>query len=677
VNFFQAQDDARKKTWQLALLFGGAVVSLIVLTNLLVAAVYVWTGNYAQAQPMNVGQMLMSLPVETWVFISLGVVGMVGVASLYKYLVVRGGGRTIAESLGGRLLSHDTATGNQKRLLNVVEEMAIASGVPVPPVYLIPEPSINAFAAGFGPDDAIIGINQGTVDHLSRDELQGVVAHEFSHILNGDVGINLRLIAILHGILFLGMIGYGILRGFGYSRSRKGDNAAPVLALGVGLLVIGYAGTFFGNLIKAAVSRQREYLADAAAVQFTRNPPGIAGALKKIGGLSEGSRIEKPAASEASHMFFGQVKPIFMAGLLSTHPPLDKRIRAIEPGWDGEYPRLASAVGPGAVPETAAGFASGAAALAGAAALPESGDRDSLRVEAAPRLSNVRVDADPDAIVERIGTLDSRGLEAAQVLIASTDEALREAAHDPWGSRGLIYAILLDTNATMRDRQFAHLQQEAERGVPEHTARLAGLVDRLDPPRRLALVEMAMPALKALSKPQYERFTANVVELIKMDRVISLPEWVLHRLLVKELKPHFEGPVRLKPKHDEVKDLPQQGGTLLYTIARFGHDSEAARVKAFTAGTAALDLDGTVNFESADDLNFARLNEALKDLRLLKPLAKPKLIKACAATALSDGHVSGLEGALLQGFAAALDCPLPPSIYSADVIEAGPEEAIG
>ncbi|CAN0494474.1 unnamed protein product, partial [Scytosiphon promiscuus] len=223
---------------------------------------------------------LATIPLDTWLLVSVGVIGVVGVASLYKYLSIQGGGRSIAEALGGHLIPQSTSDPAQRRLLNVVEEMAIASGISVPPVYLIPEPSINAFAAGFGPEDAVIGINQGTLDVLNRDELQGVVAHEFSHLLNGDTSINLRLIAVLHGILFIGIIGYGLLRAGG----KKKKNGMPILLIGAGLAAIGYGGTFFGNMIKAAVSRQREYLADASAVQFTRNPGGIADALKKIGG---------------------------------------------------------------------------------------------------------------------------------------------------------------------------------------------------------------------------------------------------------------------------------------------------------------------------------------------------------------------------------------------------------
>lgn len=642
MNFFEAQDDARKKTGRLVMLFVAAVASLILLTNLLVAAVFVWTSHYARPEQMNMVNLLASLPTETWVFITLGVLGVVGVASLYKYLVVRGGGRTIAESLGGRLLTYDSSEGRTRRLLNVVEEMAIASGIPVPPVYLIPEPSINAFAAGFGPDDAVIGVNQGTVDLLSRDELQGVIAHEFSHILNGDVSINLRLIAILHGILFLGMIGYGILRGVGLGRRSNGNNnALPVMALAVGLLVIGYAGTFFGNLIKASVSRQREYLADAAAVQFTRNPHGIGGALKKIGGFHDGSEIKSAAAGEASHMFFGQVRTLFLNRLTATHPPLEKRIRAIDPRWDGEFPPVAIAAGSGAQADIVAGFAGEQPAAATTLAGPASDIADS------------------------VGTLDEKGLVAARSLITSTDEALKAAAHDPGSARGLLYAMLLNEDPAMRDRQFSHLQAEAEAGVPARTAGLLPKLAAMDAPRRLALVEMAMPALKTLSHQQYQRFIANVIALIKMDQTVSLLEWVLHRLLVKELTPHFEGPRRHRARYGRMEQVAHAAGVLLSTLARAGQDDPEGQAAAFVQGIDVLELNsGHPEFDAEDDPNFSRLNEAVRTLQLLKPLAKPRLLKACAVTATADGQVSAREGALLQGFAAALDCPLPPSIYT-------------
>lgn len=646
MNFFEAQDNARRNTWRLAALFVAAVVSLIIMTNLLVAGVYAWTSNYAMPGSMNLVDLITQLPGQYWLFISTGVLGVVGVASLYKYLMLRGGGRTIAEALGGRLISRSTSNPAQQRVLNVVEEMAIASGIAVPPVYLIDEPSINAFAAGFTTDDAVIGVNQGTIDLLNRDELQGVIGHEFSHILNGDTRINLRLMAILHGILFIGMIGYGVLRGVGMGastsrRSNSSSGGLPVLALALGLLVIGYAGTFFGNLIKAAVSRQREYLADAAAVQFTRNPTGIAGALKKIGGLSTGSSMPGGTAAEASHLFFGAPRTLFLNRLLSTHPPLPKRIRAIDPEWNGQFPRLESAA--------AGNIADVHPALANLAGT-------------ATGVDSIQVSVAAEELVDRVGVLDQQGLDSAQAMIASTASVLRAAAHDPYSGRAMIHAMLLSNDADAQTRQLQHLAANAEPAVRGQVLDLHSLTHDLDEAHKVMLVEMVIPTLKELSHPQYQRFMGNAIELIKADARIDLFEWVLHRLLVKELRPHFDGPARVSQRYDSIADIPDAALVLLSALAREGDDSAAA----FAKGRETLQLRG--DFDTGADANFQRLNQALRELRRLRPLAKPQLIKACAEVATAGGELGVRQGALLQGIAAALDCPLPPSIYASSTL---------
>ena len=592
MNFYQAQDQARRKTWQLAAMFGAAVLTLVLLTNLLVAVLMGWSGPQ---RGVTTEQALAQVPADTWVWITFGVIGIVGTASLYKYLSLRGGGRAIAESLGGSLIHQSTQDQQQRRLLNVVEEMAIASGISVPPVYLIPESSINAFAAGFTPNDAVIGINQGTLDHLSREELQGVVAHEFSHILNGDMSINLRLIAILHGILFIGMIGYGLLRAGGYSRK----NGMPLLVAGAGFMAIGYGGTFFGNLIKAAVSRQREYLADASAVQFTRNPSGIAEALKKIGGLSYGSTIENKQAEQASHMFFGAVSPRFARNLMATHPPLDQRIRAIDPNWDGRFPAtdaisMASTVATGA----------GAAAFAGAAA---------------------QVAASPEQIVRAVGTPDQASLEVARQLIDENPAVLAEAAHDPFTARGLVYAMLLDAGDVSR-AQIAHLQDHAEQGVLEETLKLAPLLRDSNALHKLTLLEMAMPALKELSHAQYTRFNANAAHLITMDGHVDVFEWVLHRLLVADLYPHFEGPIRAHGHIRRISKVAESAAQLLAILASQGHESAEQQAAAYRASADALGID--LPFETQRQFDYGRMNQALGALRKLRPLAKPETDKS-------------------------------------------------
>ena len=302
MNFFESQDRVRKNTFQLVLLFALAVVSLIIMTNVLVMVVF---GYIDSQQAQDSGSLLQQMDWQTFATVGAGVGAVILIGSLYKIMTLSAGGKAVAESLGGILIPQDTNDLKQRKLLNVVQEMAIASGTPAPPVYLLTdEQGINAFAAGFTPRDAVIGVTQGTIDHLSRDQLQGVIAHEFSHIFNGDMRLNIRLMGILNGILIIGLIGYFILCTGGGRGGSK--NAGGIIALAIGLMVLGFAGMFFGGLIKAAVSRQREYLADASAVQFTRNPDGIAGALKRIGGLEFGSKVENPGAPEVSHAFFAQ-----------------------------------------------------------------------------------------------------------------------------------------------------------------------------------------------------------------------------------------------------------------------------------------------------------------------------------------------------------------------------------
>ena len=335
-DFFTHQDQARRNTTRLEVLFVLAVLALILSIDLLLAA----TLGYLARDPRT-GAVDWSLAFDPGIVVlsALGTLSVVGGGSLFKTAQLRSGGHVVAEELGGRRLHPDTADPTEQKILNVVEEMAIASGTATPPVFLLDsEQGINAFAAGFTPSDAVIGITRGAAERLTRDELQGVVAHEFSHILNGDMRLNIRLMGILHGILIIGMLGYFILRmtassGRGRRSSRGGGGGAVVaiLALGAGLMAVGFFGTLFGNLIKAAVSRQREFLADASAVQFTRQPSGLAGALKKISGLAAGSRIENPNAPEASHMFFGRATGGF-AGLFSTHPP-DRAVM----GWRADH----------------------------------------------------------------------------------------------------------------------------------------------------------------------------------------------------------------------------------------------------------------------------------------------------------------------------------------------------
>lgn len=644
MNFYRAQQDARRKTWQLGLLFGAAVLSLILLTNLLVGVSAFWLTTTGVEQGVNLN-ILETIPLEFWAMVSAAVLGVVGLACLYKYFALRGGGRAVAESLGGTRLMQGTKDYKHKRLLNVVEEMALAAGIPVPPVYLIDEPSINAFAAGMGTDDAVIGINQGTIDLLNREELQGVVAHEFSHIMNGDTRINLRLIIMLHGILFIGIVGYMVLRSTGHrSSGRNGNSALPLLALGGGLMAIGYGGTFFGNLIKAGVSRQREFLADSSAVQYTRNPQGIGGALKKIGGYVNGSLMSHPNAKEASHMFFGDAMEHRLSNFLSTHPPLPVRIKAIEPNWNGEFPAIDAAV----LARQINAENPLASSFSGAATTVLEDSFDVLEHEVA-------------AVNEAVGNPSDESHDNALLVMQSTDTELLEAAHNPLGAKALAYAMLLSDEESPRQQQMQLLQSLEQLQIPEHTAVLHSLLQDSDDLHQITLLRAAMPALKEMSRAQYQKFFQTVVDLIKADKQIELFEWVLHRLLVKELKPHFERVKPIRWRYAELAQVADETCVLLSALARAASSNPETQQQAFAQGLSSAEVAGT--FNATQDPNFARLTAALNRLKQLAPLAKPKLIKACAATVLADENVTVAEGALLQGVAATLDCPLPPAIY--------------
>jgi Zn-dependent protease with chaperone function len=510
MNFFSSQDRARRKTGHLVVLFCLAVGSLVVMTNLLVMAVF----GYIEAGDPESGNFLSQLDLEVFSMVGLGVIAVVLIGSLYKLMALSGGGARIAEMLGAELIVDGSGDVNRQKILNVVEEMAIASGTPVPPVYLMNEEGINAFAAGYSPSDAVIGVTRGTIEKLSRDELQGVIAHEFSHILNGDMRLNIRLIGTLHGILVIGLIGYHIIRGASHSRGSKKEGGGAILFLGLGLMVIGYAGTFFGNLIKAAVSRQREFLADASAVQFTRNPGGIAGALKRIGGSEVGSVLESSESSEISHALFSQGFTSFFSGLFATHPPLDERIRQIEPNWDGEF------VAPLSKQESVSEEAKG---------------DDGGQKRKAATLAAVAAATIGETAVRSVGQPTAEHLGHARELIEGLPAGIKDAAHQPFTARAVIHFLVLDDDPRVRSRQLKHLKDAADRQVYEETARLVEQVGELKVEQRLPLVDMVLPALRQLSKEQYLVFRENLDTLIEADGRLSLFEWVLRKIICHHL----------------------------------------------------------------------------------------------------------------------------------------------
>jgi Zn-dependent protease with chaperone function len=635
LNFFEAQDRARKNTAWFILLFVFAVSGLVLLTNLLLLGVYLYARPDQLA--LSDGTLQGYYSWQEFLLVTLGVCLLIFCGSLYKTLSLSGGGATVAELLGGRQVPPATTDPRQRQLLNVVEEMAIAAGMPIPRVYLLDEPGINAFAAGLSPANAVIGITEGALSRLNRDELQGVIAHEFSHIANGDMRLNIRLIGVLHGILLIGLIGGWLLRSMrhtGRSRGGKGGSAIAVVAiLGLGLLIIGYTGSFFGNWIKSVVSRQREYLADSSAVQFTRNKDGIGGALKKIGG-SVGSYLHSPAAAQYSHAYFAEGVGFFLQSFFATHPPLEERIRRIEPRWDGEY--LQSGVKTSVASEPTPQQESQAEKLALTAAILTSAEQ----------------------AISQVGTLNEENIEYVRELIVAMPVLLRETAQDAYSARALIYAVLV---LLQKDQTAAAsaLQKYADPHMQELCAMLLPEVQNLQDKFKLPLLELSINALRDLSPNQYVQFKQAVHNIIVADATVNLKEWIVQRLLIQQLDEHFGFRKPARARYKSLDLVKMEVETLLSLIAYVEHGDDDEARAAFKHGAGETSILG-LKIMARKDFRLEALNQALDTLAQLKPLAKPRLLKACVAIILQDGKSTTRGMELVRTISTCLDCPMPP-----------------
>ena len=636
MNFFQSQDVARKNTFLLVTLFSLAVISLVVLTNVLVMVVF----GYLDSNTISAETFNTQFDWRIFMMVGAAVASIILFGSLYKMLSLSSGGARVAEMMDAKLIVEDSGDINKQKILNVVEEMAIASGTPVPPVYLLDEDGINAFAAGYKASDAVIGITRGAIEKLSREQLQGVIAHEFSHVFNGDMRLNIRLIGVLHGITIIGMIGYFLLRTGGRSSSRrsKNDGAGGILALGVGLFVIGYAGTFFGNMIKAAVSRQREFLADASAIQFTRNPDGIAGALKRIGGNASGSLMKNSNTAEISHSLFSQGINTFLSGMFSTHPPLTERIKRIDPYWDGEFDYT--------VDEKSK--------------IEETGSIDSSNKEKSTTiLTALAASMNVDTATSHIGRASIEHLNYAHTLIANIPDILKNSAHEPCGARALIYFLILDKEPAIRKQQLHHLMAHADPGAYRETVKLSLNIESIENEFRLPLVDMALSSLRQLSKKQYQSFKENLDILIKMDKKISLFEWMIQKIVSHHLDRVFEGKRSIEKENLSLNKTKNSCAILLSLLSHTGKQQGIDNQHAFDLANKELG-DFDIQLLDKNTLNLNSLNQALEELVQIKPLQKPRLLKACAACITADKMITITETELFRAIADTLDCPMPP-----------------
>ncbi|TVQ97448.1 MAG: hypothetical protein EA399_13350 [Desulfovibrionales bacterium] len=652
MDFFESQERARRKSTVLVVLFVLSTIGIVLTVySLIFLLLLADAPNAAQAwREFKSMADLLALLGAVILFI-------IGFGTIFKMAQLRRGGAAVAELLGGRLVMPDSANADERKVLNVVEEMAIASGLPVPPVYMLDQESgINAFAAGQTPGDAVVGLTSGSARLLTRSELQAVIGHEFSHILNGDMRMNIKLMSVIHGLIILGLAGRVILRMAVYGgRSRDRRGAAVPLVLGIGFIVIGSLGMLCGSLIKAAVSRQREYLADASAVQFTRDPRAMAGVLKKIGALSQGSRLEHPNAAQASHMFFAQGVSLFMNSLFATHPPLEERIRRVEPGWDGSYPTLREFSGsvaeakPSATPLRPASPGTSSSAFGVSGLHGETGETSLSHRPAvqAPRAAEVAAS---------VGLLDDVHIAHARRLREKIPKELLDAAHDTGRAHGVLFALLLSEDRSVAKAQLALLETHFGPELP----RLVQDVAQRKLPRelRLPLMDICFPALRRMPFDRYPLFRKALQEMIHADGRIGLFEWATHRAVLRHLEPSFEPGRSSAFGHVTLHQAVDQASLVLSALAHVGAWAENTTM-AFQAGSGKLRLSG-LSLRSRELCGIQALDQALNKLIRLREAAKRDLILACAAVIVADGHVTIAQAEILRAVSDALECPMPP-----------------
>ena len=628
MNFFEHQAAARRVSTRLVVLFALAVVGIVVAVDFAVAVTW-------GADP------------RALVFATLVTASIIGIGSLYRIASLRGGGDPVAQQMGGMLVPENTTDFGLRRLRNVVEEIAIASGVPVPRIYVLEhEAAINAFAAGYSPSDAVVAVTRGALDKLNRDELQGMVAHEFSHILNGDMRLNIRLIGVLFGILMLGLIGRKILQHGGRGRG-KGMGAIVVAALIA--TVVGYIGLFFGRMIKAGVSRTRESLADASAVQFTRQTQGLAGALKKIGGVHEGSSLgDRGDAEEVSHMLFGD--GVGFSGLFATHPPLLARIQALEPQFRSEQLERLQAQW---------------------LATPPDGLEEDRLLGLAPREggrlppASTQLSVTPPMVAAQVAHPSSDDYLRAEVIASSVPEALRQLAAQREAVVPLLLALLLAVEGELQERQRADIAARLGDAVAGQALRIhQQLTADLHPSLRLPLAALAFPVLRLRPRPELDAFIDTVFAVSNADGRVSLFEYCLGRLLQVQVRESLDPARHARFGRRKLREVRGEVATLLAVVAQAGHEGDDAARRAHLAGMQRVLPNDHVPYQPPAE-GVQALDGAWEPLDALDPLAKQALVEGLTAAIAHDGRIAIAEAELWRTICGALHCPLPPMLESA------------
>ncbi len=631
MNFFEYQEQARRQSRWLVFLFILAVIIIIVVIDAAILVAFGVMNTEEQQFVFSMQMLKANLP--TLLGGALVTAAVIAIASLFKTATLRSGGGKVARDLGGVLVEADARDPLRRRLYNVVEEIALASGIPVPEIYVLEQESgINAFAAGFTPADAAVAVTRGALEKLNRSELQGVIAHEFSHIFNGDMRLNIRLMGALFGILMLSLIGRRVLHGSYFMGRSKNNNGGAIVLVAIAVMLVGYIGLFFGRWIKSAVSRQREYLADASAVQFTRDPDGIAGALKKISIYSDASYLNVET-EEVSHMLFGDGEKTSM---FSTHPPLNERIQRIDKSFK---------------PEDLVTLAKSIQRKGRAEAEQAAKEQESETKRGAGLF-------DADKLVDQIGHPDFSRILMAAALAASIPEKINQAAHSSQWATEVLFYCLMDQDDEIRERQLLVVAQNMG---SDSEARVRGLLNaapELAREQRLPLLEISIPELKRRPPDYVSKVLTTVNALSDADGQTDVFEYLMAKIIEQHLWESMNPQrVRLSGKKS-LKQVIGKALDVIAVLALHGHESIAGAESAYRAGSELLVGETAVPMQEVKDWSDT-LDSALPALDQLKPADKEKLVKALIATVMADNKIAVSEMELLRVVCSVIHVPLP------------------
>ena len=644
MDFFARQAATRRQSRWMVVLFILAVVAIVIAIDFVVVV------TVAILSVQDDGGLLESPDMSVWryptiiLFTSIGVLGTIGISSVARTVSLAAGGSRIAEQLGGTRVGADTADPLKRRLRNVVEEIAIASGVPVPQVYLLErEAGINAFAAGYSPANAAIAITRGALVNLDRDELQGVVAHEFSHVLNGDMRLSTRLIGLLFGLTVIAMIARTILRIVprgGDSGRKSGGGLGVIIVAALIVLALGWIGLFFGRLIQAAVSRNRESLADASAVQFTRDPTGLRNALVKIGALGAGSRFSDADAEEVAHMLFAPgIRRAF-----ATHPPLEQRIREIDPSFQpGEFEEVRRRMAEARASEQEEQAARTSPARAGG-------------------LLQGAVVLAPAAVAGLVANPGTEHVLQAQAVLESLPESFRRAARQPEQAKALFLALGIDLAPEARELQLAFIHQQYGGEFHDAVQAMLGEVDKLTAVQRMPALLQVFAALNQLGRTERVELLKCLNGLMMRESRASVFGYALRKLAQVQLQDNLD------PRRRAAGYLGAQGArdelqALFSVLATQGSADEAAARAAYEAGIELL-LPGIHPPMQRLPHWPPKIDQALARLDRLQPKSKEQLVRGLVTAISHDGRMTVPESELLRAICAVLHCPLPP-LYAA------------